>query len=158
MNKNIDEKEIKEQTTPEAAAEDQDDDFDLASEFNHKGRLFTVETEGMEGHKASEVFKEIGDAPLIMRAVFINKDTGYGESVSVVTTNSIIYFSKTNLETAHNIRDNERAVKKLNATGAFFRITEFESKKFKKKGYSFEFLKKEEIPSEFEDDAPCFKW
>lgn len=150
---------IKEQTAPEAVTEnDADDDFDFAESFNRKGRLFTVDTEGMEGHKASEIFKEIGDAPLIMKAVFINKDTGYGESVSVVTPNSIIYFSKANLEAAHNIRDNQKAVDKINEKGAFFRITEFEAKKYKKKGYSFEFLKKSEIPAEFTGDEPCFKW
>lgn len=150
---------IKEQLTPAEAAEtNEDDDFDFAESFNRRGRLFTIDTEGMEGHKASEVFKEIGDAPLIMKAVFINKDTGYGESVSVVTPNSIIYFSKANLEAAHNIRDNQKAVDKINEKGAFFRITEFEAKKYKKKGYSFEFLKKSEIPAEFTGEEPCFKW
>lgn len=150
---------IKEQLTPaEAAENNEDDDFDFAESFNRRGRLFTIDTEGMEGHKASEVFKEIGDAPLIMKAIFINKDTGYGESVSVVTNNSVIYFSKANLEAAHNIRDNQKAVDKINEKGAFFRITEFEAKKYKKKGYSFEFLKKNEIPAEFTGEEPCFKW
>lgn len=150
---------IKEQTAPETAAEnDADDDFDFAESFNRRGRLFTIDTEGMEGHKAGDIFKEIGDAPLIMRAIFINKDTGYGESVSVVTNNSIIYFSKANLEAAHNIRDNQKAVDKINEKGAFFRITEFEAKKYKKKGYSFEFLKKSEIPVEFTGEEPCFTW
>lgn len=150
---------IKEQTAPEAVTEnDADDDFDFAESFNRRGRLFTIDTEGMEGHKASEVFNEIGDAPLIMKAIFINKDTGYGESVSVVTNNSVIYFSKANLEAAHNIRDNQKAVDKINEKGAFFRITEFEAKKYKKKGYSFEFLKKAEIPAEFTGEEPCFKW
>lgn len=150
---------IKEQTAPaEAAENNEEDDFDFAESFNRRGRLFTIDTEGMEGHKASEVFKEIGDAPLIMKAIFINKDTGYGESVSVVTNNSVIYFSKANLEAAHNIRDNQKAVDKINEKGAFFRITEFEAKKYKKKGYSFEFLKKNEIPAEFTGEEPCFKW
>lgn len=150
---------IKEQTAPaEAAENNDDDDFDFAESFNRRGRLFTIDTEGMEGHKASEVFKEIGDAPLIMKAIFINKDTGYGESVSVVTNNSVIYFSKANLEAAHSIRDNQKAVDKINEKGAFFRITEFEAKKYKKKGYSFEFLKKSEIPAEFTGEEPCFKW
>lgn len=150
---------IKEQTAPaEAAENNEEDDFDFAESFNRRGRLFTIDTEGMEGHKASEVFKEIGDAPLIMKAIFINKDTGYGESVSVVTNNSVIYFSKANLEAAHNIRDNQKAVDKINEKGAFFRITEFEAKKYKKKGYSFEFLKKSEIPAEFTGEEPCFKW
>lgn len=150
---------IKEQTAPAAAeTETDEEDFDFAESFNRRGRLFVIDTEGMEGHKASEVFKEIGDAPLIMRAIFINKDTGYGESVSVVTNNSVIYFSKANLEAAHNIRDNQKAVDKINEKGAFFRITEFEAKKYKKKGYSFEFLKKSEIPAEFTGEEPCFKW
>ena len=150
---------IKEQTAPAAQTEnDADDDFDFAESFNRRGRLFTIDTDGMEGHKASEVYKEIGDAPLIMKAIFINKDTGYGESVSVVTNNSVIYFSKANLEAAHNIRDNQKAVDKINEKGAFFRITEFEAKKYKKKGYSFEFLKKNEIPAEFTGEEPCFKW
>lgn len=151
---------IKEQTAPATQTENDadDDDFDFAESFNRRGRLFTIDTEGMEGHKASEVFKEIGDAPLIMKAIFINKDTGYGESVSVVTNNSVIYFSKANLEAAHNIRDNQKAVDKINEKGAFFRITEFEAKKYKKKGYSFEFLKKNEIPAEFTGEEPCFKW
>lgn len=149
---------IKEQTAPAVTENDADDDFDFAESFNRRGRLFTIDTEGMEGHKASEVYKEIGDAPLIMKAVFINKDTGYGESVSVVTNNSVIYFSKANLEAAHNIRDNQKAVDKINEKGAFFRITEFDAKKYKKKGYSFEFLKKSEIPAEFTGEEPCFKW
>ena len=149
---------IKEQTAPAVAENNDDDDFDFAESFNRRGRLFTIDTEGMEGHKASEVFKEIGDAPLIMKAVFINKDTGYGESVSIVTNNSVIYFSKANLEAAHNIRDNQKAVDKINEKGAFFRITEFEAKKYKKKGYSFEFLKKSEIPAEFTGEEPCFQW
>lgn len=150
---------IKEQTAPAAAeTETDEEDFDFAENFNHKGRLFTIDTEGMEGHKAGDVYKEIGDAPLIMKAVFINKDTGYGESVSVVTNNSVIYFSKANLEAAHNIRDNQKAVDKINEKGAFFRIIEFEAKKYKKKGYSFEFLKKSEIPAEFKGDEACFKW
>lgn len=157
---NAENKNIKENTAPAAVteAEDEDDDFDFAESFNRKGRLFTIDTEGMEGHKASEVYKAVGSEPLIMKAIFINKDTGYGESVSVVTPNSVIYFSKANLEAAHNIRDNQKAVDKINEKGAFFRITEFEAKKYKKKGYSFEFLKKSEIPEEFEEDAACFKW
>lgn len=156
---NAENKNIKENTAPAAAEENaEDEDFDFADTFNRKGRLFTIDTEGMEGHKASEVFKEVGSDPLIMKGVFINKDTGYGESVSVITPNSVIYFSKANLEAAHNIRDNQKAVNKINEKGAFFRIVEFESKKFKKKGYCFEFLKKAEIPEEFEEDAACFKW
>lgn len=134
--------------------------FDFAASFNHKGALFTIDTESLEGHKSSEVYKEVGSAPLLMRAIFINKDTGYGESVSVVTTNSIIYFGKSLVETAHQIRENENAVEVLNESGAWFKIVEFESKKFKKKGYSLEFLKPDEIPDvkTLEKDAPCFKW
>lgn len=131
--------------------------FDFST-LNRKGSLFTIDTEGMEGHKAAEIYKEIGSAPLIMRGVFVNKDTGYGESVSVVTTNSIIYFSKSSLELAHQIRDSEDAVKDLNERGAYFRIVEFESKKFKKVGYSFEFLKPDEIPAEHKDGDPVFKY
>lgn len=149
---------IKEQTAPAAAAEENEDDFDFADEFNHRGRLFTIDTEGFEGHKAAEVYEAVKDAPLIMKGVFINKDTGYGESVSVVTPNSIIYFGKTNLEAAHSIRDNQKAVNKINEKGAFFRIKTFYSKKFKKDGYSFEFVPKSEIPAEFKGDEACFKW
>ena len=146
-------------TAEEAAAEATTaEDFDFAEEFNHKGALFTIDTEGMEAHKASEVFAEVADAPLIMRGIFVNKDTGLGESVSVITTNSIIYFGKTNVENAKKIRENEKAVAALNASGAWFRIREFESKKFKKKGYAFEFLKKSEIPTEVHEDDACFKW
>lgn len=146
-------------TAEEAAAEATTaEDFDFAEEFNHKGALFTIDTEGMEAHKASEVFAEVVDAPLIMRGIFVNKDTGLGESVSVITTNSIIYFGKTNVENAKKIRENEKAVAALNASGAWFRIREFESKKFKKKGYAFEFLKKSEIPAEVHEDDACFKW
>lgn len=149
---------IKEQTAPAAVAEENEDDFDFADEFNHRGRLFTIDTEGFEGHKAAEVYAEVKDSPLIMKGVFINKDTGYGESVSVVTPNSIIYFGKTNLEAAHSIRDNQKAVNKINEKGAFFRIKTFYSKKFKKDGYSFEFVPKSEIPAEFKGDEACFKW
>lgn len=146
-------------TAEEAAAEATTaEDFDFAEEFNHKGALFTIDTEGMEAHKASEVFAEIADAPLLMRGIFVNKDTGLGESVSVITTNSIIYFGKTNVENAKKIRENEKAVAALNASGAWFRIREFDSKKFKKKGYAFEFLKKSEIPAEVHEDDACFKW
>lgn len=148
-------------TAEEAAAEAEGtntEDFDFAEEFNHKGALFTIDTEGMEAHKASEVFAEIADAPLLMRGIFVNKDTGLGESVSVITTNSIIYFGKTNVENAKKIRENEKAVAALNASGAWFRIREFDSKKFKKKGYAFEFLKKSEIPAEVHEDDACFKW
>lgn len=146
-------------TAEEAAAEATTaEDVDFAEEFNHKGVLFTIDTEGMEAHKASEVFAEVSDAPLIMRGIFVNKDTGLGESVSVITTNSIIYFGKTNVENAKKIRENEKAVAALNASGAWFRIREFESKKFKKKGYAFEFLKKSEIPAEVHEDDACFKW
>lgn len=156
---NAEKKNIKENTAPAAVTEaEEDEDFDFASEFNHKGRLFTIDTEGFEGHKASEVYEAVKDAPLIMKGVFINKDTGYGESVSVVTPNSIIYFGKTNLEAAHSIRDNQKAVNSINEKGAFFRIKTFYSKKFKKDGYSFEFVPKSEIPEEFEEDAACFKW
>ena len=133
--------------------------FDFSSlNHKHKGSLFTIDTEGMEGRKSAEIYKEIGSAPLIMRGIFINKDTGYGESVSVVTNNSIIYFSKASLDLAHQIRDNADAVNELNEKGAYFRIVEFESKKFKKVGYSFEFLKPEEIPAEHKDNDPVFKY
>lgn len=148
-------------TAEEAAAEAEGtnaEDFDFAEEFNHKGALFTIDTEAMEAHKASEVFAEIADAPLLMRGIFVNKDTGLGESVSVITTNSIIYFGKTNVENAKKIRENEKAVAALNASGAWFRIREFDSKKFKKKGYAFEFLKKSEIPAEVREGDACFKW
>lgn len=154
-----------------AEASEDDDDFDFAESFNRKGKLFSIDTTDFEGHKAAEVYKDAGSEPLIMKAVFINKDNGFGESVSVVTPNGIIYFSKTNLEAAHNIRDNEKAVSRLNKTGALFRITEYESKKFKKKGYGFEFLKKDEIPeylknymktgeigSDAPEDAALFRW
>ena len=150
---------IKEQTAPATVTEaEEEDDFDFAEEFNHKGRLFTIDTEGFEGHKAAEVYEAVKDALLIMKGVFINKDTGYGESVSVVTPNSIIYFGKTNLEAAHSIRDNPKAVNKINEKGAFFRIKTFYSKKYKKDGYSFEFVPKSEIPAEFKGDEACFKW
>ena len=146
-------------TAEEAAAEATTaEEFDFAEEFNHKGALFTIDTEGMEAHKASEVFAEVADAPLIMRGIFVNKDTGLGESVSVITTNSIIYFGKTNVENAKKIRENEKAVAAINASGAWFRIREFDSKKFKKKGYAFEFLKKSEIPAEVHEEDACFKW
>ncbi len=111
-------------TAEEAAAEAEGtnaEDFDFAEEFNHKGALFTIDTEGMEAHKASEVFAEVKDAPLIMHGLFVNKDTGLGESVSVITTNSIIYFGKTNVENAKKIRENEKAVAALNASSSWFR-------------------------------------
>ena len=156
---------MKEENTKAAEAEaaeasEADDDFDFAEEFNHGNRLFTIDTEGFEGHKASEVFAEAGSSPLLMRAVYVNADNGhgYGESVSVVTTNSIIYFGKSNVENANKIRSSVKAVDKLNKTGAWFKIVEFKSKKYKKTGYSFEFLKKEDIPAEFGDDDACFKW
>ena len=144
----------------EAEASEADDDFDFAEEFNYGNRLFTIDTEGFEGHKASEVFADAGSSPLLMRAVYVNVDNGhgYGESVSVVTTNSIIYFGKSNVENANKIRSSDKAVDKLNKTGAWFKIVEFKSKKYKKTGYSFEFLKKEDIPAEFKDDDACFKW
>lgn len=146
-------------TAEEVAAEAADaSDFDFASEYNHKGALFTIDTEGMEAHKAAEVYAEIGDSPLIMRGLFINPDKKFGKSVSVITTNSIIYFGKSNVETAEKIRDNEKAVAALNASGAWFKITEFTSKKYDKKGYAFVFLKKAEIPAEVHEDDACFKW
>ncbi len=146
-------------TAEEVAAEAADaSDFDFASEYNHKGALFTIDTEGMEAHKAAEVYAQIGDSPLIMRGLFINPDKKFGKSVSVITTNSIIYFGKSNVETAEKIRDNEKAVAALNASGAWFKITEFTSKKYDKKGYAFVFLKKSEIPAEVHEDDACFKW
>lgn len=146
-------------TAEEVAAEAADaSDFDFASEYNHKGALFTIDTEGMEAHKAAEVYAEIGDSPLIMRGLFINPDKKFGKSVSVITTNSIIYFGKSNVETAEKIRENEKAVAALNASGAWFKITEFKSKKYDKKGYAFVFLKKSEIPAEVHEDDACFKW
>lgn len=146
-------------TAEEVAAEAADaSDFDFASEYNHKGVLFTIETEGMEAHKAAEVYAEIGDSPLIMRGLFINPDKKFGKSVSVITTNSIIFFGKSNVETAEKIRENEKAVAALNASGAWFKITEFTSKKYDKKGYAFVFLKKSEIPAEVHEDDACFKW
>lgn len=129
------------------------------SKFNKKnGVHFTIETEGMEAHKAAEVMAEIGNAPLIMRAIFINKDNGLGESVSVVTTNSIIYFGKSMVETAREIREDPEAVKELNEKGAYFRIESFESKKFKRTGYKFVFLEESEYPAEVKDDDPQFKY
>lgn len=156
----VTEEPAEEVTEAVTAVTDDADDFDFAEEYNHKGNIFTIDTSSHEGHKAAEIFAEVGDAPLLMRAIFVNKDTGIGESVSVVTPNCIIYFGKTNVEKARNIRENEKAVAKLNSSGAYFRIRQFEpkNKKFKNKGYSFEFLRKDEIPAEFPDDAPCFKW
>ena len=127
--------------------------------FNNKnGVRFTISTEGMEGKKASEVYKLIGGAPLIMRGIFVNKDNGYGESVSVVTTNSILYFGKSCVDVAREIREDPEAVNELNEKGAYFRIEEFESKKHKKNGYKFVFLEESEIPAEVSEDAPQFKY
>jgi hypothetical protein len=129
------------------------------SRFNKKGGVhFDIQTEGMEAKKASEIFKEIGSEPLIMRGIFINKDTGMGESVSVVTTNSIIYFGNSCVETARDIREDPEAVKELNEKGAYFKIEEFISKKFKKAGYKFTFLEDSEIPAEVKEDAAQFKY
>ena len=161
INESGDEVEPAETEALEAAeASEADDDFDFAEEFNYGNRLFTIDTEGFEGHKAGEVFAEAGSSPLLMRAVYVNADNGhgYGESVSVVTTNSIIYFGKSNVENANKIRSCVKAVDKLNKTGAWFKIVEFKSKKYKKTGYSFVFLRKEDIPAEFGEDDACFKW
>lgn len=129
------------------------------SRFNKKGGVhFDIQTEGMEAKKASEIFKEIGSEPLIMRGIFINKDTGMGESVSVVTTNSIIYFGNSCVETARDIREDPEAVKELNEKGAYFKIEEFISKKFKKAGYKFTFFEDSEIPAEVKEDAAQFKY
>lgn len=129
------------------------------SRFNKKGGVhFDIQTEGMEAHKASEIYAEIKNEPLIMRGIFINKDTGMGESVSVVTTNSIIYFGQSCVETARDIREDPEAVKELNETGAYFKIEEFISKKYKKAGYKFTFLEDGEIPAEVKDDAAQFKY
>lgn len=129
------------------------------SRFNKKsGVHFDIQTEGMEAHKASEIYAEIKNEPLIMRGIFINKDTGMGESVSVVTTNSIIYFGQSCVETAREVREDPDAVKELNEKGAYFKIEEFISKKYKKAGYKFTFLEDGEIPSEVKDDAAQFKY
>lgn len=129
------------------------------SRFNKKGGVhFDIQTEGMEAHKASEIYAEIKSEPLIMRGIFINKDTGMGESVSVVTTNSIIYFGQSCVETARDIREDPEAVKELNEKGAYFKIEEFISKKYKKAGYKFTFLEDGEIPEEVEADAAEFKY
>lgn len=117
------------------------------TKFNRTGGVhFDVPTEGMVGKKAAEIYADIKDAPLILKAIFINKDTGYGESVSVVTPNSIIYFSKASLQMAREIREDPEAVKEINERGAVFKIVEFEASRFKKKGYAFRFLEDDEIP------------
>lgn len=132
--------------------------------FNKGGVRFDIDMEGMESHKASEVYKEIGEAPLLMRAVLINKDAGYGQTVTVVTTNSVIFFGKCNVETAQQIREDPEAVKELNEKGAYFKIREFVAKNpkngkpFSNKGYSFEFLEESEYPQDLKDDDPVFRF
>lgn len=120
------------------------------SRFNHQGGVhFDISTEGLAGVKASEVYAAVKDAPLLLKGIFINKDTGYGESVSVITPNAIIYFSKASLELARKIREDPEAVAEINKRGAAFKITEFEATKFKKKGYAIRFLEDHEIPDWF---------
>lgn len=117
------------------------------TKFNHVGGVhFDVDTESMSAKKASEVYAAIGEAPLVLKGIFINKDTGYGESVSAVTLNSIIYFSKANLQMAREIREDPEAVKEINTKGAVFSIKEFEVTRFKKKGYAIRFWEEAEIP------------
>lgn len=120
------------------------------SRFNHQGGVhFDINTEGLTGVKASEVYAAVKDAPLLLKGIFINKDTGYGESVSVITPNAIIYFSKASLQLAREIREDPEAVAEINKRGAAFKITEFEATKFKKKGYAIRFLEDSEIPEWF---------
>lgn len=130
------------------------------SQFNKTGVHFDIETEGMDAIKAAEVYSKVQDAPLIMKGIFINKDNGMGESVSVVTPNHIIYFGTCNVETARMVRESPDAVKVINESGAWFKIREFYVSKFKKNGYAFVFLDDSEIPAEADlpKDAPCFKW
>lgn len=129
------------------------------SRFNKKGGVhFDVNTEGMVAKKASEVYAEIKNEPLLMKAVFINKDNGMGESVSVVTPNTILYFGNCCVETAREIREDPEAVKELNETGAYFMIEEFMSKKFKKAGYKFTFLDDEDVPEDVKNDPSKMKY
>lgn len=129
------------------------------SRFNKKGGVhFDIQTEGMNAKKASEVYAEIKDAALLMRAIFINKDTGMGESVSVVTPNTILYFGNSCVETAREIREDPEAVKELNEAGAYFKIEEFISKKYKKAGYKFTFLEDSEVPEDVKKDPSLMKY
>ena len=120
------------------------------SRFNKSGGVhFDIDTEGLQGVKSGEVYAAIKDSPLLMKGIFINKDTGYGESVSVITPNTIIYFTKSSLQTARDIREDPEAVAEINKRGAAFKIVEFEAAKFKKKGYAIRFLDDDEIPAWF---------
>lgn len=129
------------------------------SRFNKKGGVhFDINTEGMVAKKASEIYGDIKEAPLMMKAIFINKDNGMGESVSVVTPNTIIYFGNCCVETAREIREDPEAVKELNEKEVYFKIEEFISKKFKKAGYKFTFLEDDEVPDEIRNNPQLMKY
>lgn len=109
----------------------------LFNKFN-KSRIYDIDTEGFEGRKAKDVYSEIGNKPLLMRGLFINH-SDLGDSVSVVTNKSIIYFGGAMVETAEEIMQNDECTAVLNSTGVAFHIEEFTSKKYKRTGYKFVF-------------------
>lgn len=109
----------------------------LFNKYN-RVRIYAIDTEGFEGRKAKDIFAEIGNKPLLMKGLFINH-SDLGDSVSVVTNKSIIYFGGSMVETAEQIMENDECTEVLNNTGVAFHIEEFTSKKFKRTGYKFVF-------------------
>ena len=95
-----------------------------------------VDTQGYKFQKCST--QPFGEK-LPIFGVFITPDAGYGEGAVCIMDGYLLNISERYIETIREIVQDPEAVAEIKAGKACITITEFTSKKYKKKGYDVQF-------------------
>ena len=103
-----------------------------------------VDTKPMEFKKCKELIKKDEEESEIIDLLgfFITPDSGYGSGAVLITKDALINIPSRYVEDLERMYTDESVIKQIKSGHAAFKVNTFYSTKFKRTGYSIEFIDK----------------
>lgn len=110
----------------------------IANRFNKGNKIdWNYETEGFEFKSPSEM--EL-DKVYPMHGVFTTPDSGYGVGGVIICDDCLLNVPQSYVDTVKEILADQEAIEQIKAGKLGFKVGTYQSRKFKRTGYSVEFV------------------
>lgn len=112
----------------------------FANRFN-KGKKFDFNTEGLEYVSLADLYNANGeDAKYLLKAIFINKKSIYGESPVFATDKCLVNIPTHLLDTVKEILSDNDAIASINNDAVGFTIYPYKAEKFNIDTFGIKFV------------------
>ena len=108
------------------------------TDLNYKGGIdWGIDTKGMEFRKCEEMPQE---TTLTLRGVFITPDNGYGRGAVAILDDTLLNMPQRYVDVVDTILSDDEMIDEIKSDKVGIVISEFISKKYKKRGYDITFV------------------